>query len=137
MKIISIKTVKHEILGSLSFFEGERDIPFSIKRVYYIYGVPKEGQRGGHAHKNLQQMLFCPYGSIEIVLDDGNNKKSIMLDSPEKGLLIGNGIWRDMIWHKNESVLCVVASAYYNEHDYIRDHKIFKKMVEEGYWDEN
>ena len=138
MEIINIKTISTENLGSLSFFESERDIPFKIKRIYFTYNVAENSQRGGHAHKKLTQLLFCPYGSITIVLDDGSTKKEILLDSPSKGLIISNGIWRDMIWNKSESVLCVAASDYYNEDDYIRNYEEFKRLVEKGYWnDEN
>ena len=71
-------------LGNLSFLEGGTDTPFEIKRIYYIYDVPKGTQRGGHAHKQLRQLLFCPYGSIEIVLTDGDNRASVMLERPNQ-----------------------------------------------------
>lgn len=125
-------------IGYLSFFECNKDIPFYIKRIYYIYNVPMDVKRGMHAHKNLQQLLWCPLGEIKITLDDGRMKKTYILDSPEKGLLIGSGIWREMSWIKKESILCVAASEIYNEEDYIRDYDEFLKYVEEGYWyDEN
>lgn len=134
MKIINIKELKDKNLGSLAFFESMNDIPFEIKRVYYIYHVPKGGERGGHAHKSLRQMLFCTYGKIEIILNDGYEKNSVLLDNPSQGLLIGEGIWRDMIWLQEESVLCVVASEYYDETDYIRNYDEFIRLVKEGYW---
>lgn len=122
---IIIKSRNTEDMGSLSFFEGTHDVPFEIKRVYYIYDAPKGTQRGGHAHRALRQILFCPYGSIEIILDDSNERCSVMLDDPAKGLLIGPGLWREMIWHVDNSVLCVAASEYYDEKDYIRDYQDF------------
>lgn len=133
-KIINFKTYGNESLGYLSIFESKKDIPFDIKRIYYIYDVLNATKRGMHAHKRLQQVLWCPYGTIVVTLDDGIEKQSYVLDSPEKGLLVGNGIWRDMYWEKEGSVLCVAASEYYNEEDYIRDYDEFLKYVKEGYW---
>jgi len=132
--LIKNRTHGNEELGYLSFFETKKDIPFEIKRIYYIYEVPVGKKRGMHAHKELQQILWCPHGSIEVILDDGVNEKSYCLDSPDKGLLVGNGIWRNMIWKKEGSVLCVAASEYYNEDDYIRDYNEFMKCVEGDYW---
>lgn len=121
--------------GYLSFFQAQKDVPFRIRRVYYIHNVPVGTKRGMHAHKKLQQVLWCPYGEIEVVLDDGNEKKSYLLDSPEKALLVLKGYWRDMYWRKEGSVLCVAASDYYDEADYIRDYDEFLRYVREGYWD--
>lgn len=134
-QMINIKTVSTETLGSLSFFEATRDIPFAVRRIYYIYDAPKGTQRGGHAHRNLHQILFCPYGSIEIVLDDANSRESVMLDDPGKGLLIGPGLWREMIWHTDHAVLCVAASEFYDEHDYIRDYQDFLAYKKENHHD--
>ena len=124
-KIIDISTRDTEAEGSLSFFEELRDFDFAMKRIYYVHDVKKGIWRGGHAHKQLWQMLFCPYGRIEIILDDSSEKVSIILDSPSKGLVIGPGLWRDILWHQDNSVLCVAASEYYDEHDYIRDYQEF------------
>lgn len=139
IEIFDIKTMCDPQLGSLSVFEGEKDsaVPFLFKRIYYIYGVPEQGQRGCHAHKKLQQILFCPYGEIAIQLDDGNEKQEVILDSPNKGLFIGSGIWREMKWLKKNSVLCVAASDYYDESDYIRQYEDFIALKKEGYWHEN
>ncbi len=123
--IIWIQSVKTESMGTLSFFEAKRDVPFEIKRIYYIYSAPEGTERGGHAHRKLKQILFCPFGKIEIVLDNGFERESVLLDSPSKGLIIGPGIWREMLWRKENSVLCVAASEYYNENDYIRDYEEF------------
>lgn len=122
--------------GFLSFFESERDIPFPIKRIYYTYDVPVGMKRGMHAHKTLQQLLWCPYGEIEVALDNGKEQISYLLDSPEKALLVLKGYWHDMYWRKEGSVLCVAASDYYDEGDYIRDYDEFLKYVEKGYWDD-
>lgn len=129
---IRIKTARTEVQGSLSFFEGTKDVSFDIKRIYYIYDAPKGTQRGGHAHRNLRQILFCPYGNIEIVLDDASQRQSVMLDDPCKGLLIGPGLWREMIWHSDRAVLCVAASEYYDEGDYIRNYNDFLSYKREG-----
>lgn len=136
--LISVKTVGTVAEGFLSFFESNKDIPFEIKRIYYTYSVPVGTKRGGHAHRELNQLLWCPYGKINVILDDGKGKKEFLLNSPEKGLLVGKGIWHDMYWIKENSVLCVAASDYYDESDYIRDYNNFLKLVKEGYWkDEN
>jgi dTDP-4-dehydrorhamnose 3,5-epimerase-like enzyme len=123
-------------IGYLSFFESMKDIPFEIKRIYYSYSVPVGVKRGMHAHKTLKQLLWCPYGKIEVILDNGKEKTVYLLDSPEKSLLIVKGYWRDMYWKKDGSVLCVAASDYYDEDDYIRDYDEFLKYVEKGYWDD-
>lgn len=132
-QVITFKTMETEGKGFLSFFEAMHDIPFEIERVYYIYECPENVQRGGHAHRTLDQLLFCPYGSIEIILDDTSNKTSVMLDSPSKGLIIRGPVWRDMIWKKKDSVLVVAASSYYDESDYIRDYRDFVQYVNEGF----
>lgn len=132
--IINIKTFFNEENGNLSFFESKRDIPFDIKRVYYTYGVPTDVKRGMHAHKQLDQMLWCPYGSIELTLDDGISRETLMLDSPDKGVLVYKGNWHDMFWRKEGSILCVVASDFYNEEDYIRNYDEFIKYAKKGYW---
>lgn len=132
LNIIRLKTIDSGYAGKLSFFEASRDVPFEIKRIYYIHGVPDQSQRGGHAHISLRQILFCPYGRIEILLDDGHEKASVLLDDPSKGLVIGPGLWRDMVWHQANSVLCVAASEYYDPKDYIRDYDTFLRYVSEG-----
>lgn len=135
-RVIEIKKYGNPEIGHLAFFEGFHDIPFKIKRIYYIYGVPVEIKRGMHAHKKLQQLLWCPYGEIEIILDNGEEKTSYLLDAPEKALLVTKGYWRDMYWKKEGSVLCVAASEHYEESDYIRDYDEFLKYASEGYWDD-
>ena len=135
--LLDMKKTGNEKLGYLSFFEGAKDVPFEIKRLYYVYEVPVETKRGMHAHRKLQQLLWCPYGKIEVILDNCVEKTSVMLDSPEKGLLVLKGFWHDMYWKKEGSVLCVAASDYYDEKDYIRDYSEFMELVKDGYWNEN
>lgn len=130
--MINIRTIRTDGMGELSFFEGMKDIPFEIKRVYFITKVRQGIQRGGHAHKNLKQLLFCPYGSIVIKLDNGYEKRNVVLDSPEKGLIVENNVWRDMIWKQDDSVLCVAANSYYEPDDYIRDYGAFIEMIRKG-----
>lgn len=126
--LINIKTNGKSGSGMLSFFESKKDIPFDVKRIYYISNVKDGVKRGFHAHKKLGQLLFCPYGEILMILDDGRTKEEILLDSPSKGIVIYDKIiWREMIWIKTNSVLCVAASDYYDESDYIRDYNEFKK----------
>jgi len=121
-------------IGFLSFFESEKDIPFAIKRIYYIYDVPKGIIRGFHAHKELRQFLFCVNGKIQITIDNGIRKEDIILNEPSKGLIIEKGFWRTMEFLEENSVLMVAASDYYEENDYIRDYDEFIKLVKEGYW---
>lgn len=126
---LSIRTT--DGLGSLSFLEAGLDTPFEIKRIYYIFDVPKGTRRGGHAHKRLRQLLFCPNGSIEILLTDGESKLSVLLNRPNKALVIGPGLWRDMLWHTDGAVLCVAASEHYDETDYIRDYDAFLRYTKQ------
>ena len=123
-EIIIPKIVSPENMGSLSFIEQDI-IPFSIKRVYYLYDVPINGERGGHAHKNLSQVLFALNGSFEIIIDDGTNKKTILLNSPNIGLFIPSGIWREMKKFTKNSICMVVASDIYKESDYYRNYNDF------------
>ncbi len=131
IQTISIKSVTAQGMGTLSVFEGSHDVPFDIKRIYYIHGAPKGTHRGGHAHKALRQVLWCPYGSIRIKLDDGHETSEVLLNDPAKGLIVEHNMWREMLWQKDDSVLCVAADSYYDADDYIRDYDEFKKRVSE------
>ena len=126
-KVIEVKTVRTQQEGTLSFLESQKDISFDIKRMYYIYDANKGVVRGGHAHKKLYQFIVCVYGKIRFILDDGIRKEEIILDSPQKGVYVEPGLWRDMVWEQKDSVLCVMASEYYDEADYIRDYEEFKE----------
>ena len=128
---IHIRTFPTADCGQLSFFEGTRDIPFAMKRFYYICGVEEGKVRGFHAHKQLKQLLFCPYGGIEIILDDGKQRESVVLDNPSEGLVLEGGLWREMRWLKTDSVLCVAVSDYYTEEDYIRDYDMFLEYAKQ------
>lgn len=128
-KIIRVKTIPTVNLGELSFFEGKKDIDFDIKRIYYISKVPEGVRRGFHAHKELKQLLFCPYGKIQLVLENELGREEIELSDPSIGVVIDKPTWREMIWMQRDSVLCVAASAYYQEQDYIRDYNEFKDYL--------
>lgn len=117
--------------GELSIIEEERTVPFSIKRVYYISKVPENTRRGFHAHKTLQQVLVCVQGSCKIMLDDGKEKMDISMTQSGKGLLIDSCIWREMYDFTEDAVLLVLASAYYDESDYIRDYDTFLRRLKE------
>jgi dTDP-4-dehydrorhamnose 3,5-epimerase-like enzyme len=118
--------------GMLVALEYEKECPFSIKRVYYMYGTKKNVRRGYHAHRNLQQLLICINGSCKIHLDDGEETKEIVLDTPQKGLFLGNGIWREMYEFTPDAVLMSLASELYDESDYIRDYQQFIEEKKRG-----
>ena len=124
IQIITIPKIE-ERRGNLSVIEGDT-VPFEIKRVYYLYDVPSGAERGGHAHKNLQQFLVALSGSFDVVLNDGKEEQIITLNKPYEGLLINSGIWRELQNFSSGSVCLVVASEVYIEADYIRDFEEFK-----------
>ena len=106
--------------GSLVALEGARTVPFKIKRVYYIFGTQPGVARGFHAHRNLRQVAVCVTGKCRMVLDDGEKREQAWLDSPNKGLVIGEMVWHEMHDFSSDCVLLVLASEYYDESDYIR-----------------
>jgi len=122
-KIIDIRRYT-DSRGYLSVVENEIDIPFDIKRIYYLYMVP-EVARGAHAHKQLQQLLIATSGSVDVIMDDGQEKRTFHLDRPWKGLLIPSGLWRDLENFSGGAVLMCLASEGYDEKDYIRDYQEF------------
>lgn len=115
--------------GQLIAIEEQKDLPFDIKRVYYIYDTLPGVRRGYHAHQNLQQILVCVSGSCKIHLDDGHDTAEVVLDNPTKGLYISNDMWREMYDFVPGTVLLVLASEYYDEADYIRNYEDFLKLV--------
>lgn len=128
-RVIHIKTIPTVDAGELSFFEASHDIPFEIKRIYYISKVPEGVRRGFHAHKELKQLLFCPYGRIQLILENKNGREEIELSDPSVAVLIDKPTWREMLWLQKDSVLCVAASAYYEPEDYIRDRTAFNEYI--------
>lgn len=128
-KIIHIKTIPTVDAGELSFFEATHDVPFDVKRIYYISKVPEGVRRGFHAHKELKQLLFCPYGRIQLILENAMGREEIELSDPSIGVVIEEPTWREMLWLQKDSVLCVAASDYYKVEDYIRDYSEYKKYI--------
>ena len=125
VKIISVpKIIDNKGRGKLSVIE-KSILPFEIKRVYYLYDVPSDAFRGGHAHKNLDQFMIALSGSFEVNIDDGSNNKKFMLNKPNQGLLIPSGIWREMDNFSAGSVCLVLASEVFDESDYFRDYDSF------------
>lgn len=118
--------------GQLVAIEEQKDLPFDIKRVYYIYDTLPGVRRGFHAHRNLQQILLCVSGSCKIHLDNGTDTAEVTLDKPYEGLYIANDMWREMYDFSPGAVLLVLASEYYDEADYIRNYDDFIRMVKEG-----
>lgn len=117
--------------GSLVALETGKIVPFDIKRVYYIFATQKDVARGFHAHKNLKQVAVCIAGTCRMVMDDGQKKESIWLDSPTQGILITTE-WHEMHDFSEDCVLLVLASEHYDESDYIRDYKDFIKAVRDN-----
>jgi dTDP-4-dehydrorhamnose 3,5-epimerase-like enzyme len=105
--------------------EGDKTVPFEIKRVYYIFDTKSGVSRGFHAHKELQQVAICVRGSCRMILDDGKVRQDALIDSPIRGLLIGNLVWREMHDFSEDCVLLVLASEHYDEADYLRDYDEF------------
>ena len=115
--------------GGLVVLEQNQNIPFEIKRVYYIYDTPENVRRGFHAHKYLEQVAICVRGSCSFLLDNGKEKVECRLSLPSIGLYIGNNIWREMHDFTHDCVLMVLASDFYDEADYIRNYDDFKQVV--------
>ena len=115
--------------GNLTFIEGGAHTPFDIKRVYYLYDVPGGAERGGHAHKALQQLIIAMSGSFDIALDDGREKKVFHLNRSYYGLYICPMIWREINNFSSGAVCTVLASLHFEESDYIRRYEDFKKAV--------
>jgi hypothetical protein len=109
--------------GNLSFVEGNSQIPFDIARIYYLYDVPGGAERGGHAHKNLSQLIIAISGSFDIVIDDGIDKKRIHMNRSYMGLYVCPMIWRELDNFSSGSVCLVLASNKYDEDDYYRDYQ--------------
>lgn len=122
-RIIDIPKIEDR-RGNLSVIEKDI-IPFDIKRVYYLYDVPSDAYRGGHAHKEQYEFLIALSGSFEVVLDDGFEKQKVMLNKPNKGLLIPTMIWRELENFSSGAVCLVLASDVFDEADYIRDYDEF------------
>ena len=115
--------------GDLTFVEGSNHVPFDIARVYYLYNVPAESIRGGHAHRELRQVIFALSGSFRVTIDNGTRREDHWLRTPKRGLLVERLIWREMDAFSQGAVCMVLASAPYDEADYIRDYDNYRAEV--------
>ena len=117
----------HHQKGNITIVENEKTIPFNIKRIYYLYDVPGGESRGGHAHKVLKQLIIAAGGSFDVLLDDGNVKRTFSLNRPYQGLLVVPGLWREINNFSSGATCLVLASHEFDENDYIRDYSEFLK----------
>lgn len=117
----------HNRAGNITIVEGQINVPFDVKRIYYLYDIPGGATRGGHAHKELTQLIVAASGSFNVLLDDGNNKKIVTLNRPDFALLVVPGIWRELIEFSSGAICMVLASHKYDEPDYIRIYDEFRK----------
>jgi len=116
--------------GNLVIGESKKSVPFDIKRIYYINNLfNKKAIRGHHAHKKLDQIIFCVNGSFILKLDDGQSRQSVLMDSPYYGVRLGPRLWHTMEKFSTDCVILVVANDYYKESDYLRDYNEFKKYI--------
>ena len=125
-------TSKGDERGQLVALEYENHVPFEIKRAYYLTETKEGVPRGFHAHKELMQVAVCVSGRCLMKLDDGVNKEEVWLDAPDKAIIIDRMIWREMHDFSPDCVLLVLASAVYDERDYIRDYSVFKSLVNQS-----
>ncbi len=121
----------HNRAGNISPVHGSENIPFDIKRVYYLYDVPGGEERGGHAHKDLQQFIIAASGSFDVTIDDGSTKRTVHLCRPYIALHIIPGIWRELTNFSSGSICLVLASEKYDEKDYLRNYNKFVKLKNE------
>lgn len=135
-EVVKIRTAlqKNDPNTGLSFFEGEHDIPFRISRLYTIFEAEQEKQKGFHAHKQSWHLLFCPYGSINVMVDTGKERKTVLLDDPSTGLILHPSVWREMVWKKPGSVLCVAASGHYDADRLRNDYDEYLHFLQEKDW---
>jgi hypothetical protein len=117
----------HNRAGNVTIVEGNNLLPFSVKRVYYLYDVPGGAERGGHAHKNLHQLIIAASGSFDVIIDDGFIRKTVNLNHPYKGLLVLSGIWRELVNFSSGAICLVLASEKFDEMDYIRIYSKYKR----------
>jgi dTDP-4-dehydrorhamnose 3,5-epimerase-like enzyme len=115
--------------GSLSFAEGGRQVPFPIARVFYMYGIPPGSRRGAHGHREVSLALFAVAGSVDVLLEDANERQTVTLSRPQDGLVIGPWVWHELENFAPGTVCLALASGVYDERDYIRDHEQFRREV--------
>lgn len=127
-KLLSLQTIGDE-RGKLVSLESNKNLPFAIKRVYYMFDTSPDEPRGFHAHKELEQLVIAIDGACEFVLDDGKSKESVWLNRPDVGLYIGKNMWREMRNFSYGCKLMILASDYYDESEYIRDYAEFLDII--------
>ena len=113
--------IGHE-LGDLCFGESRRHIPFEIARFFFIFDIPSHAKRGSHAHRSISQAIFAVKGAFTVNLDNGRNRETVRLTTPERGLLVGPMVWKGIEDYEANSICLVMASGFYDEHEYIRSH---------------
>ncbi|MDZ4844798.1 MAG: FdtA/QdtA family cupin domain-containing protein [Chitinophagales bacterium] len=119
----------HNRAGNITTLNNGIDIPFAVRRVYYLYDVPGGETRGGHAHKKLHQLIIAASGSFDVILDDGKNRKVVNLNRPNFGLYVIPGMWRELVNFSSGAICLVLVSNKYDESDYIRDYAEFKSKI--------
>jgi len=135
-EVVKIRTAlqKDDKTTGLSFFESEQDIPFQIRRMYTIFESEQDNQKGFHADKQSWHLLFCPYGSIDVMIDTGKERKTISMSDPSIGLILDPSVWREIVWKKPGSVLCVAASGHYDSEKLRTDYNEYLKFLQEKEW---
>ena len=123
----------HNCADGILTLSDKTYVPFDIKRIYYLYDIPQNSNRGAHAHKNLYQLILAAAGSFTIELDDGNKKKQFNLSRPSQGLIIVPSIWRNLTDFSSDAIALVLASEYYMETDYIRNYNEFLEYKRNNY----
>lgn len=118
----------HNPAGNITIVEGNENVPFNLRRIYYLYDIPGGESRGGHAHKELYQLIVAASGSFEVMLDDGKNKKIVRLNRPNYGLMVVPGIWRELFEFSSGAICMVLASHKYDEADYLREYSSFLEV---------
>ena len=118
----------HNPAGNITIVQNGDFLPFEVKRGYYLYDVPSGSERGGHAHKNLHQLIVAASGSFDVILDDGSKKKIIHLNRPNYGLIVVPGIWREIVNFSSGAICLVLASERYSTKDYIHDYSEFRSL---------
>lgn len=122
--VLSLNKI-HNPAGNITIVEGAQNVPFNLRRIYYLYDIPGGESRGGHAHKELHQLIVAASGSFEVLLDDGENKKIVRLNRPNYGLLVVPGIWRELFEFSSGAICLILASHKYEESDYLRNYEGF------------
>jgi dTDP-4-dehydrorhamnose 3,5-epimerase-like enzyme len=118
----------HNRAGNITIYQNGTPSPFDVKRIYYLYDIPGGSERGGHAHKDLYQLIIAASGSFTVILDDDRNKKVVELNRPYYGLLVVPGIWREIVNFSSGAICLVLASEKYDAHDYIREYSEYRKF---------